>query len=81
MVYDIFYVSKNIIDSNDWNQFRLRFPSSQKIENVTTFNDIKKKSFTKFAPIMASPVTIPKYLTTFFPSMLLVVVTIIIFVF
>ena len=48
MAYDIFYVSKNIIDPNDWNQFRLRFPSSQKIENVTTFNDIKKKSFTKF---------------------------------
>ena len=47
MVYDIFYVSKNNIDEQDWKQFRLRFPSAQKIENVTSFDDIKKKAFTK----------------------------------
>lgn len=48
MIYDIFYVSRSTIDSDDWNQFHSRFPSSQKIENVKTFNDIKKKAFTKF---------------------------------
>ena len=47
MVYDIFYVSKNNIDEQDWKQFRLRFPSAQKIENVESFDDIKKKAFTK----------------------------------
>lgn len=48
MLYDIFYVSKHTISETDWSAFRSRFPSSQKIENVKTFNDIKKKSFTKF---------------------------------
>jgi hypothetical protein len=47
MVYDVFYVSKNIIDEQDWKQFRSRFPSAQKIENVKSFNDIRKKAFTK----------------------------------
>ena len=47
MAYDIFYVSKNIIDINDWNQFRLRFPSAQKIDGVNSFDDIRKKAFTK----------------------------------
>ena len=47
MVYDIFYVIKNNIDEQDWKQFRLRFPSAQKIENVASFDDIKKKAFTK----------------------------------
>jgi hypothetical protein len=48
MLYDIFYVSTGSIHDLEWNTFRERFPSSQKIENVKTFNDIKKKSFTKF---------------------------------
>ena len=47
MVYDIFYVSKNIISEHDWKQFRLRFPSAQKINNVKSFSDIKTKAFTK----------------------------------
>jgi hypothetical protein len=48
MIYDIFYVSKKEIVDNEWKAFRQRFPSAQKIENVKTINDIKKKSFTKF---------------------------------
>ena len=47
-MYDIFYVSKGVIDSGDWKQFRERFPSSQKIENVKSFDDVKRKAFTKF---------------------------------
>jgi len=46
-MYDLFYVSKGLIDENDWQQFSQRFPRAQKIENVTTFEDIKKKAFTK----------------------------------
>ena len=47
-MYDIFYVSKGAIDSVNWKQFREKFPSSQKIENVKSFDDIKRKAFTKF---------------------------------
>ena len=48
MIYDIFYVSKTLIDSDKWQHFRSRFPAAQKVENVKTLDDIKKKSFTKF---------------------------------
>jgi hypothetical protein len=48
MIYDIFYVSKQQVDTDSWQQFRQRFPSAQKIENVKTIDDVKKKSFTKF---------------------------------
>jgi hypothetical protein len=47
MIYDIFYVSAGKVDSN-WDRFKQRFPSSQKIENVKTLDDIKKRAFTKF---------------------------------
>lgn len=48
MIYDIFYVSKQQVDFDSWQQFRQRFPSAQKIDNVGSLDDIKKKSFTKF---------------------------------
>jgi hypothetical protein len=49
MIYDIFYVSKNSIDEQDWKQFRSRFPSSQKIEKFKSFNVIKKKALLPLA--------------------------------
>jgi len=58
MVYDIFYVSKNIINEQDWKQFRSRFPSSQKIENVQSFNDIKNKAFTKLFWVVWDDLTV-----------------------
>ena len=58
MIYDIFYVSKDNIDEQDWKQFRSRFPSSQKIENVKSFDDIKKKAFTKFFWIVWNDLTV-----------------------
>jgi hypothetical protein len=48
MIYDIFYISKETISDIEWQQFRNRFPSAQKIENVQSIDDVKKKSFTKF---------------------------------
>lgn len=60
MVYDIFYVSKNIINEQDWKQFRLRFPSAQKINNVNSFSDIKKKAFTKLFWVVWDDVEISK---------------------
>jgi hypothetical protein len=47
MIYDIFYVSKNIIDDTKWLSFNKRFPLSQKIENTKCFTDISNKAFTK----------------------------------
>ena len=58
MVYDIFYVSKNNIGEQDWKQFRSRFPSAQKIDNVTSFDDIKKKAFTKFFWVVWNDLTL-----------------------
>ena len=48
MIYDIFYISKQQVDADSWQQFRQRFPNAQKIENVKTIDDVKKRSFTKF---------------------------------
>jgi hypothetical protein len=47
MKYDLFYVSTGTIDDHDWNSFKSRFPNAQKIENATSIDDVKKKSFTK----------------------------------
>ena len=58
MIYDIFYVSNNTIDESDWLSFNNRFPSSQKIENVKTFSDISKKSFTKLFWVVWNDLTI-----------------------
>ena len=58
MVYDIFYVSKNNISEQDWKQFRSRFPSAQKIDNVTSFDDIKKKAFTKLFWVIWNDLTL-----------------------
>ena len=48
MIYDIFYVSKHIVNVDSWHQFRQRFPNAQKIDNVGSLEDIKRRSFTKF---------------------------------
>lgn len=60
MVYDIFYVSKNIINEHDWKQFRSRFPSAQKINSVQSFSDIKKKAFTKLFWVVWDDIEISK---------------------
>jgi hypothetical protein len=46
-MYDIFFVSKDIVDKESWEKFRLRFPKSQKINYVKSFDDLKSKAFTK----------------------------------
>lgn len=48
MIYDIFYISQDIVDAESWKDFSTRFPSAQKLNNVQSIEDIKKKSFTKF---------------------------------
>jgi len=47
MKYDLFYVSTGLMDQEDWLRFKSRFPNAQKVENASSIEDIKKKSFTK----------------------------------
>jgi|LakMenE01Jun11ns_1017448.scaffolds.fasta_scaffold9841145_2 hypothetical protein len=47
-MYDIFLVSKSAVCNNYWQTFKKRYPRSQKIDNVTSFDQIKSKAFTKF---------------------------------
>jgi hypothetical protein len=46
-MYDIFYISSGVVDVDSWSKFKLRFPTSQKLENIKSFEDVKKHSFTK----------------------------------
>jgi hypothetical protein len=47
-MYDIFFVSKSTVCNTHWQTFKKRYPRSQKIDNVTSFDQIKLKAFTKF---------------------------------
>jgi len=47
MKYDLFYVSTGLVHRDDWLKFKSRFPNAQKIDNVQSLDQIKKKSFTK----------------------------------
>lgn len=47
-MYDIFFISTSKIKEDDWSRFKNRFPRSQKIDFVTSFEQIKSKAFTKF---------------------------------
>jgi hypothetical protein len=47
MKYDLFYVSNTDINLEDWKNFKSRFPTAQKIENLQSIDQIKTKAFTK----------------------------------
>lgn len=47
MKYDLFYISKEQIFDKDWTKFKKRFPTAHKIENVTSFDAVKKCVLTK----------------------------------
>lgn len=46
-MYDIFYVSKNQGNEEDWKKIKSKYPLSQKLTNVTSFDDVASKAFTK----------------------------------
>lgn len=46
-MYDIFLVGKGEINEGVWLSFKHKFPNAQKLENVKTFEEVKRKSFTK----------------------------------
>jgi hypothetical protein len=46
-MYDIFYVSKTIDNDSDWQKIKSKYPIAQKLSNITSYEEIKSKSFTK----------------------------------
>lgn len=48
MIYDIFYASEFSVNETRWTEFRKRFPTAQRIENIKNLEDISQKAFTKF---------------------------------
>lgn len=47
-MYDIFLIGKGKIDPIQWTNFKQKYPTAQKAENISTFDQVSKKSFTKF---------------------------------
>lgn len=46
-MYDIFYVSKTEGNDDIWLKIKSKYPLSQRLVNITTYDQIKSKSFTK----------------------------------
>jgi len=46
-MYDIFYISTVSFDTENWLNFKSRYPTAQQLHNITSFDQIKKKAFTK----------------------------------
>jgi len=46
-MYDIFYVSKNEGNDQDWSNIKSRYPTAQRLQNIKTFQELKSKAFTK----------------------------------
>ena len=44
-MYDIFYISRTDINDEDFENFKIRFPSAQKLENIRSFDQIKSKNY------------------------------------
>jgi len=47
MIYDLFYVSNRTVNQTSWKTFKERFPTARLLENITSFNQIKNRAFTK----------------------------------
>ena len=46
-MYDIFYVSKNNGNNEDWTAIKSRYPLAQRLTNIQSYEEIQSKSFTK----------------------------------
>ena len=46
-MYDIFYVSKKLGNQADWEKIKSKYPLAQRLTNVSSYNEIKSKAFTK----------------------------------
>lgn len=59
-MYDIFLVGRGAISEHVWHNFKQRFPNAQKIENATTFDAVRSKSFTKMFWVVWDNININK---------------------
>ena len=46
-MYDIFYVSKTEGNDTDWLKIKTKYPNAQRLINITSYDQVKSKSFTK----------------------------------
>ena len=46
-MYDIFYVSKNNGNNEDWTAIKSKYPLAQRLTNIQSYEEIRSKSFTK----------------------------------
>lgn len=46
-MYDIFYVSKNLGNDDDWIKIKSKYPTAQRLSNITEYSQLKLKAFTK----------------------------------
>ena len=46
-MYDIFYVSRNNGNDKDWEKIKSKYPFAQRLSNITTYEEIKSRAFTK----------------------------------
>ncbi len=46
-MYDIFYVSKTAGDDLNWKKIKLKYPLAQRVFNITSYDQLQSKSFTK----------------------------------
>ena len=60
MLYDLFYVSPGIANKENWLEFKSRFPGAQLVENISSFETLKKKSFTKMFWVVWEDIKIRK---------------------
>lgn len=46
-MYDIFYVSRTLGNDTDWDRIKSKYPLAQKLTNISSYDQIKSKAFTK----------------------------------
>ena len=46
-MYDIFYVSKNNGNNEDWTAIKSKYPLAQRLTKIQSYEEIRSKSFTK----------------------------------
>jgi hypothetical protein len=46
-MYDIFYVSKGEGNNLDWTEIKFRYPFAQRLRNISSYDEIRSRAFTK----------------------------------
>lgn len=69
-MHDIFYVSKTNGNNADWEQIKSTYPIAQRLSNITSFEEIKSKSFTRMFWVIWDNINLNKFfnLTEYLPT-------------